>query len=49
VSTEAETAFYKGVKFWFTLLLAALLAWLVGRIYGRGEGEPEPQRVSNIR
>ena len=48
---EAETAFYKGVKFWFVLLLAALLALLLWRYWRGDEGDTTTlaQVVSNIR
>ena len=43
MSGEGETAFYKGVKFWFVLLLAALLALLLWRFWN---DEPDPVRRS---
>ena len=39
MSREASTAFYKGVKFWLTLVLAAFVAALLWRIWSqRGDG-----------
>ena len=55
MSGEGGTAFYKGVKFWFTLLLAALLAALLWRLWdsededGGRSASRRCQRVSNMR
>ena len=58
MSGEHETAFYKGVKFWFALLLAALLAWLLLSHWSAETSTPseavqaqtvQAQTVSNIR
>lgn len=54
MSREAGTAFYKGVKFWLTLLLAALLAALLWRTWsergdGRGGSSPAAAGISASR
>jgi len=48
MSSEASTAFYKGVKFWFVLLLAAAITALLWRMWRQGEAE-EALRVVDRR
>lgn len=43
MSHESSAAFYKGVKFWLTLILAASLAALIWRAWSQlGDGSVEP-------